>query len=55
MQQAPPQARQVQVREQDLKQLKDMFPSIGDDTITSILVANEGNVENSINALLSMS
>ncbi len=41
--------------EQDVQQVKDMFPSIDDDVIISVLESNMGNKDKTINDLLGMS
>ena len=45
--------RTVTVREADVQQLKEMFPSVPIDEVKRILAINDGNLENSIIALLS--
>ena len=45
--------RAVTVRESDVRQLREMFPSVPIDEVKRILAINDGNVENSIVALLS--
>ena len=39
---------------QDVQQVKDMFPDIEEDVIKSILYANQGNKDTTINQLLAM-
>lgn len=39
---------------QDVQQVKDMFPDIDEDVIKSILDANQGNKDMTINQLLAM-
>jgi toll-interacting protein len=52
---ARPPPRTPQISEQSVKQLKEMFPQMDDEVLKSVLVAKNGNVEQSINELLSMS
>ena len=40
------------VRAQDVKTLREMFPGTPESEARRILAANDGNVENAINALL---
>ncbi len=47
-----PQAQAL--RPDDVRQLREMFPSMDEEVVKSVLLANSGNVEASINALLSM-
>ena len=46
---------QPQVSEADMQNLKDMFPSMDEEAIKSVLEASGGNVETATNNLLSMS
>lgn len=42
------------VKEEDIKQLQEMFPTLERDVIQSVLEANQGRVDPSVTALLQM-
>lgn len=50
----PPQAQRSPANPADILQIKSMFPDIGEDVIQSVLAANNGDKEATINGLLSM-
>ena len=52
-----PQVRQqpVQITQEDIASLKDMFPNMEEAAIQSVLEANNGNKDAAVNSLLAMS
>lgn len=51
---APP-PQPVCISEDDLKQIKEMFPNIDDEVVRTVLESNSGNKDHTINALLALS
>lgn len=51
---APALSARVQVKPEDVKNIKDMFPDVDEEVIRSVLVASGGNVDAALNHMLSM-
>lgn len=51
---APAPSARVQVKPEDVKNIKDMFPDVDEEVIRSVLVASGGNVDAALNHMLSM-
>lgn len=49
------QTQQFKIKDEDVKNLKEMFPTFDEDLIRSLLETNVGDQEKTINMLLSMS
>ncbi len=55
MQQQAPAPVAVQIKAEDVKQLREMFPGVAQAEIERILAVNNGQLEPALNALLSSS
>lgn len=47
-------SQQPRVRDEDVTQLQEMFPTLGTDVLRSVLEANNGVVDSAVTALLQM-